>query len=86
MVSDVTDEAHRLMMSGQAPDGVFLYFVPSTATEWGRLFPLRYDDPVPPRAELVWQQRLPQNKDRAGLRAFIRERIGRLPLLPTGGA
>lgn len=86
MAAAATDEAHRMMMSGRAPDGVYLYVVPSTATAWGRLLPLTYADPVPPRAELVLQHRLPENKDRTGLRAFIRERIRRLPLLPTGDA
>ena len=63
MVSDATDEAHRLMARGATPDGVYLYVVPSTETEWGRLVPLRYDDPAPARAELVWQQHLPEYKD-----------------------
>ena len=85
MVSDVTDEAHRLVMSG-VPDGVYLYVVPSTATEWGQLVALPYAVAPPTRAELVLQQRLPQNKDRTGLRAFIRAKIGRLPLLPSGDA
>lgn len=82
IVSEATEEAHQLMMR-QPWEAVYLYYVASDLEHGGSLIPVPQGRQPPPRAELAFAERLPANTDWTGLRAFIRERVGRLPILGT---
>jgi hypothetical protein len=83
LVTEAAQELHDRLM--REPDiSLWLYYVPSTETEWGRFVSVREVDEPPTGGMPVDPRRVPSNRDRVGLRAWLRSHAGSLPLLPTG--
>lgn len=80
LVTAATEDAWRLLMA--QPWAVWLYYVPSSGTAWGQLVPVLDETEPPAGAMLATSERIPSHRERTYVRAWIRERSQRLPILP----
>jgi len=77
------DQIFKDRAAGPPHGDRYLYLVPPTDTELGYLVGVHEDRSEPPGAELAWNQTIPRGLDRNQLSNWLREKIGRMPILPT---
>lgn len=74
------------VMNAQPFYRAYLYYRPADGPQAGSLIVVADGQDAPPGCELATGARIPPNRTVAGVRAWIRDLTGRLPLLATEDA